>query len=273
MNQVMPLHLAAGPATQRVYPVAMARKRELLAHLISSGDWRQALVFTRTKHGANRLADQLTRGGIRSAAIHGDRSKQQRARALEEFRSGTVRVLVATEIAARGLDIEAPPHVVVYDMPQAADDYVRRVGCAGAGGMALSLVAPEEQPLLATIEKQLGCQLEREVVEGFEDAGAPQQAQEHEPPMRQKRNAHHSMPPRREGGQQHRNEPARLAQRSMDYDETQPQSNEGQLFPSSASVFGEGRPAAFSGPRRARGQRGAPAATTGGGRRRTGRSI
>lgn len=276
----MPLDLAAAPATQRVYPVAMARKRDLLAHLVSSGDWRQVLVFTRTKHGANRLADQLTRGGLRAAAIHGDKSKQQRLRALEDFRSGSVRVLVATEMAVRGLDIEPLLHVVVYDMPQVADDYMRRVGCAGAGGMVLSLVAPEEQPLLAAIERQLGREFERETLAGFEDAGPPETAPArapapaHDPQPRQRRHAPHAMPARRDSSPREKKEPARIVEHGTDYDEMQPQSNEGQLFPSSASVFGAGRaPAAHSGPRRARNQRGAPAAANGSGRRRNGRPV
>jgi len=254
----------------------MARKRELLAHLVSSGDWRQVLVFTRTKHGANRLADQLTRGGLRAAAIHGDRSKQQRLRALEDFRAGSVRVLVATEMAVRGLDIEPQLHVVVYDMPQVADDYTRRVGCAGAGGMVLLLVAPEEQPLLAAVERQLGRELERETLAGFDDIGPPEPAPVPAPAVdhapRQRRHAPRAMPARRDSGPRQKKEPARLVEHGTDYDEMQPQSNEGQLFPSSASVFGAGRPAAgHSGPRRARNQRGAAPAENGSGRRRNGR--
>lgn len=268
----MPLDLAAAPATQRVYPVAMARKRDLLAHLVSSGNWRQVLVFTRTKHGANRLAEQLTRGGIRAAAIHGDRSKQQRLRALEDFRSGNVRVLVATEMAVRGLDLEPLRHVVVYDVPQVADDYLRRVGCAGAGGTVLSLVAPEEQPLLAALERQLGREFERETLAGFEDAGVPEPAPARDP-VPQRRHAQHGMPSRRDGGPRQKKEPARLVQHGTDYDEMQPQSNEGQLFPSSASVFGAGRAPDRPGPRRARTQRGAPTTANGNGRRRNGRSV
>ncbi len=161
---------------QRVHPVAQTRKRELLAHLVSAGDWRQVLVFTRTKHGANRLSEQLCRGGIEATAIHGNKSQPARTRALAGFKAGAVRVLVATDIAARGLDIEELPHVVNYDMPHVPEDYVHRIGRtgrAGSTGEAISLVAPEEQPLLAAIERLLARRLERRVVAGFESAAAP----------------------------------------------------------------------------------------------------
>jgi ATP-dependent RNA helicase RhlE len=169
---------ASDLVAQRVHPVAMGRKRELLAHIVSSGGWRQVLVFTRTKHGANRLADQLTRGGISATAIHGNKSQPQRTRALGDFKAGAIRVLVATDIAARGLDIDALPHVVNFDMPHVAEDYVHRIGRtgrAGTTGEAVSLVAPEEKPLLAAVEKLLARKLERRIVTGFEagSAGAP----------------------------------------------------------------------------------------------------
>jgi ATP-dependent RNA helicase RhlE len=161
--------------SQRVHPVAAARKRELLAHIVSSGGWKQVLVFTRTKHGANRLADQLARGGISATAIHGNKSQPQRTRALGDFKAGAVRVLVATDIAARGLDIDALPHVVNFDMPHVAEDYVHRIGRtgrAGSAGEAISLVAPEEKSLLAAVEKLLARRLERQVVAGFEHSSA-----------------------------------------------------------------------------------------------------
>ncbi len=156
---------------QRVYPVSVEHKRALLAHLIASGNWRQALVFTRTKHGANRLAQQLSRDGIQAEAIHGDKSQPQRTRALQRFKDGQIRILVATDIAARGLDIEALPHVVNYDLPQVAEDYVHRIGRtgrAGASGEAVSLMTPGEQPLLGAIEKLLNRRLERHRVPSFE---------------------------------------------------------------------------------------------------------
>ncbi|MGH8746882.1 MAG: DEAD/DEAH box helicase, partial [Burkholderiales bacterium] len=128
---------------QVAHPVDATRKRELLSHLVKSNDWRQVLVFTRTKHGANRLAEQLERDGIEADAIHGNKSQNARERALGEFKEGKVRVLVATDIAARGLDIEALPHVVNFDMPHVAEDYVHRIGRtgrAGTEGEAVSLV-------------------------------------------------------------------------------------------------------------------------------------
>ncbi len=157
--------------TQRVHPVDQSRKRELLAHLVSSGNWEQVLVFTRTKHGANRLAQQLTKQDIQADAIHGNKSQPQRTRALAGFKAGTVRVLVATDIAARGLDIELLPHVVNFDLPNVPEDYVHRIGRtgrAGSTGEAISLVSGEEMPLLADIEKVLKRKLERQIVVGFE---------------------------------------------------------------------------------------------------------
>ena len=168
--------VAAELVAQRVHHVAASRKRELLAHIVSSGNWRQVLIFTRTKHGANRLAEQLARGGISATAIHGNKSQPQRSRALSEFKSGSVRALVATDIAARGLDIEALPHVVNFDMPHVPEDYVHRIGRtgrAGTAGIAISLVAPEERPLLAAVERLLAQRLEPKVVPGFEITGSP----------------------------------------------------------------------------------------------------
>ncbi|HET9662969.1 MAG TPA: DEAD/DEAH box helicase [Burkholderiales bacterium] len=278
----------------RVHPVATVRKRELLAHLVASGDWRQVLVFTRTKHGANRLAEQLSRGGIQATAIHGNKSQPQRTRALGDFKAGTVRVLVATDIAARGLDIEELPHVINFDMPHVAEDYVHRIGRtgrAGSTGEAISLVAPEELPLLGAVEKLLGRRLERQIVAGFEGGGIPQHATPGETRHAQK--PRHAKQPRRDEGRRHNGKPASSAahrtrtdgghrrknkpapdttHRTLN-DDGQPKSNEGQLFPSSAKVFGGGSArATFGGPRRARGGRGAPTAAPllGSGRRRTG---
>ncbi|MGH8698931.1 MAG: DEAD/DEAH box helicase, partial [Burkholderiales bacterium] len=132
--------------TQRVHPVDQGRKRALLAQLVASGDWRQVLVFTRTKHGANRLAEQLCKDGIEATAIHGNKSQGARTRALAGFKAGEVRVLVATDIAARGLDIEELPHVVNYELPNVPEHYVHRIGRtgrAGTPGEAISLVSPD----------------------------------------------------------------------------------------------------------------------------------
>jgi ATP-dependent RNA helicase RhlE len=156
---------------QRVYPVPQTQKRALLAHIVSSGDWRQVLVFTRTKHGANRLAEQLCKDGIEATAIHGNKSQGARTKALAGFKSGDVRVLVATDLASRGLDIEELPHVVNYELPHVPEDYVHRIGRtgrAGAAGEAISLVSPDETPLLADIERLLKRKLERTPAPAFE---------------------------------------------------------------------------------------------------------
>ncbi len=161
---------------QRVHPVGQERKRALLAHLVKTGDWKQVLVFTRTKHGANRLAHQLGRSGISATAIHGNKGQGARTKALADFKAGLVRVLVATDIAARGLDIEELPHVVNYDLPHVAEDYVHRIGRtgrAGSTGEAISLVAPEELPLLAEIEKLMKRTVEQTVIPGFEPGSEP----------------------------------------------------------------------------------------------------
>lgn len=161
---------------QRVHPVGQDRKRALLAHLVKTGDWKQVLVFTRTKHGANRLAHQLGRSGISATAIHGNKSQGARTKALGDFKAGLVRVLVATDLAARGLDIAELPHVVNYDLPHVAEDYVHRIGRtgrAGSTGEAISLVSTEEQPLLAEIEKLLQRTVEQTIIAGFEPGAEP----------------------------------------------------------------------------------------------------
>jgi ATP-dependent RNA helicase RhlE len=166
---------AAELVAQLVHPVAQARKRELLSHLILTGDWQQVLVFTRTKHGANRLAQQLERDGIAAAAIHGNKSQSARTRALADFKRGAVRTLVATDIAARGLDIDRLPHVVNFELPNVPEDYVHRIGRtgrAGSDGTAVSLVSADERGLLAGIERVLGRRIDRELVRGFEDIDA-----------------------------------------------------------------------------------------------------
>ena len=162
---------AAESVAQRVYRVDRGRKAELLAWLIGSRDWRQVLVFTRTKHGANRLAKYLDKAGLSAAAIHGNKSQGARTRALAGFKKGDIRVLVATDIAARGLDIDQLPHVVNFELPNVAEDYVHRIGRtgrAGREGEALSLVCVDENRLLRDIEKVLGRRLPAEVLEGYE---------------------------------------------------------------------------------------------------------
>ena len=169
--QVTPRNTATELVTQVAYPVDRERKRELLSHLITSGRIDQALVFTRTKHGANRLALQLERDGIAATAIHGNKSQPQRVRALADFKAGRYAVLVATEIAARGLDIDALPHVVNFELPMVPEDYVHRIGRTGRAerdGDAVSLVCIDEMKLLGDIEKVLGHRIPTEVIAGFE---------------------------------------------------------------------------------------------------------
>jgi ATP-dependent RNA helicase RhlE len=149
----------------------IAQKRELLSHMIGSRNWRQVLVFTRTKHGANRLAQQLERDGLSAAAIHGNKTQSARTRALAEFKKGTVRVLVATDIAARGLDIDQLPHVVNFELPNIAEDYVHRIGRTGRAGMegeAVSLVCIDEHKLLRDIEKLLQRKIPSVTLTGYE---------------------------------------------------------------------------------------------------------
>ena len=179
---------------QIAHPVAHDRKRALLSHLVKSNDWQQVLVFTRTKHGANRLAEQLERDGIEADAIHGNKSQGARTRALKRFKDQELRVLVATDIAARGLDIEALPHVVNFDLPHVAEDYVHRIGRtgrAGTAGAAVSLVSHEDRPLLTAIERLMKRSVELRVIPGFEPgqhqprAQAEPQRPHHRPQQRQ----------------------------------------------------------------------------------------
>ncbi len=156
---------------QVVYPVDRERKRELLSHLIRTGQIDRALVFTRTKHGANRLAEQLVMDGIKATAIHGNKSQSQRVKALDDFKAGRAAILVATEVASRGLDIDGLPHVVNFEMPTVAQDYVHRIGRTGRAGMegdAVSLVCVDENMLLGDIEALLRQRITREVIPGFE---------------------------------------------------------------------------------------------------------
>ncbi|ARU26876.1 ATP-dependent RNA helicase RhlE [Cellvibrio sp. PSBB006] len=162
---------ASERVTQRVHPVDRHRKRELLSYLIGSGQWQQVLVFTRTKHGANRLTEQLMEDGISAAAIHGNKSQGARTKALEDFKRNTIRVLVATDIAARGIDIDQLPHVVNYELPNVPEDYVHRIGRTGRAeceGEAISLVCVDEQKFLHDIERLIKRDIEVVVLPGFE---------------------------------------------------------------------------------------------------------
>ncbi|MGB8338159.1 MAG: DEAD/DEAH box helicase [Burkholderiales bacterium] len=162
---------AAELVKQSVFEVDKDRKRELLQKLIKDNDWQQVLVFTRTKHGASRLADQMAKSGISTAAIHGDKGQSARMEALADFKAGKVRVLVATDIAARGLDIDQLPHVINYELPHVAEDYIHRIGRtgrAGSSGEAISLVCGEEIKSLKEIEKLLKVSLEKQIMPGFD---------------------------------------------------------------------------------------------------------
>jgi len=168
--EVAPRNTPIELVKQLVYPVDRDRKRALLAHLIRSGDWHQVLVFTRTKIAASRLASDLQRDGIESVAIHSDRTQGERTRALEAFRAGTVRVLVATDVAARGLDIEDLPYVVNYELPTTPEAYIHRIGRtgrAGTTGEAISLVCIDEVDLLRGIQRMLKRAIPWMVEEGF----------------------------------------------------------------------------------------------------------
>ncbi|MBV7536512.1 DEAD/DEAH box helicase [Duganella sp. sic0402] len=156
---------------QKIHPVDRDKKHPMLAHLIKSNNWSQVLVFTRTKHGANKLVEQLEKDGIGAMAIHGNKSQSARTKALSEFKDNKLQVLVATDIAARGIDIDQLPHVVNYDLPNVPEDYVHRIGRtgrAGATGEAVSLVCVDEHDMLKDIEKLIKQTLPRDVIPGFE---------------------------------------------------------------------------------------------------------
>ena len=161
---------AAENVTQSVYHTSKESKRQLLVHLINEGSWEQVLVFTKTKHGANRLTQHLERAGITAAAIHGNKSQSARTRALKAFKDNDIKVLVATDIAARGIDIDKLPHVVNYELPHVSEDYVHRIGRtgrAGSYGEAISLVCKDEIKLLRGIERLISKKIETKTAEGF----------------------------------------------------------------------------------------------------------
>lgn len=163
-------NITADAVTQSVYQVERSRKREMISFLIRAGGWNQVLVFARTRYGADKLTEELLYDGISAAAIHSNKSQSIRTRTLAQFKRGDFRVLVATDVAARGLDIERLPHVVNYDLPQVPEDYVHRIGRtgrAGENGEALSLVSPEENSLLLAIEKLLNYSIPRRELAEF----------------------------------------------------------------------------------------------------------
>ncbi|NNF19355.1 MAG: DEAD/DEAH box helicase, partial [Flavobacteriaceae bacterium] len=169
--EATPENTTVDAINQKVYRVAKGKKTDLAIKLISEGNWDQVLVFTRTKHGANKLCKKMEQAGITAAAIHGNKSQGARTKALAGFKSGSVGVLVATDIAARGLDIPLLPHVMNYEIPNIPEDYVHRIGRtgrAGASGEAISLVSADETSYLRDIEKLVGISIPKEVLEGFE---------------------------------------------------------------------------------------------------------
>jgi ATP-dependent RNA helicase RhlE len=200
--EVAPRNRPVELISQIAHPVDKARKHELLAHLVKTGDWHQVLVFTRTKHGANRLAQSLERDGIDADAIHGNKSQPARTRALKRFKDNELQVLVATDIASRGLDIEELPHVVNYDLPHVPEDYVHRIGRTGRAGLsgeAVSLVSGEDRPLLAAIERLINRRIEQRTIAGFEPGSSYHSAVPRHEPHRQQRHERGRQP----AGQQH----------------------------------------------------------------------
>ncbi|MFB2921061.1 DEAD/DEAH box helicase [Aerosakkonema funiforme] len=185
--EVAPRNTAAEQVEQVVHPVDRDRKRELLSYMIGFHNWKQVLVFTRTKHGANRLAEQLAKDGLKSTAIHGNKTQAARTRALQDFKQGKVRVLVATDVASRGLDIDQLPHVVNFELPNVPEDYVHRIGRTGRAGnvgRAVSLVCSDEYPLLKDIERLLNKTLASSVVPGYEPTSIVQSKAEEPKPKR-----------------------------------------------------------------------------------------
>ncbi|MDR8013193.1 DEAD/DEAH box helicase [Ectopseudomonas guguanensis] len=189
--EVTPPNTTVERIEQRVFRLAASHKRALLAHLITQGSWEQVLVFTRTKHGANRLAEYLDKHGLPAAAIHGNKSQNARTKALADFKANQVRILVATDIAARGLDIDQLPHVVNFELPNVEEDYVHRIGRtgrAGRSGEAISLVAPDEEKLLKSIERMTKQKIPDGDLMGFDASAVEAERPEVREP-RQPRNA------------------------------------------------------------------------------------
>lgn len=203
--EVAARNTAAELVEQIAYLVNKANKTELLCHLIKEHDWQQVLVFTTTKHGANRLTEKLNKVGIKAAAIHGNKSQGARTSALSGFKAGEIRVLVATDVAARGIDINLLPHVVNFELPRAPEDYVHRIGRtgrAGEEGQAISLVSHDEYSFLRLVEKLIGKEIKREQIAGFEaSAVAPPMPPEEPRGPRPTRNSNQARKP---GGNQAR---------------------------------------------------------------------
>ncbi len=218
--EVAARNTAAETVAQAIYRVPRSRKRTALSHLIKEGDWHQVLVFTRTKHGANRLARQLTTDGINAAAIHGNKSQSARTRALGDFKSNAIQVLVATDVAARGIDVDQLPRVVNFDLPEVPETYVHRIGRtgrAGTEGKAVSLVSDNERRLLRAIERLLGRSIEVASITGVDlspkesdlepppPPGSHRRSQGNRHGQRRRKNASNDNRPRRQGSNNNSN--------------------------------------------------------------------
>ena len=222
--QVTPPNTTVERIEQRIFRIAAAQKRALLAHLITVGAWEQVLVFTRTKHGANRLAEYLNKNGLPAAPIHGNKSQNARTKALADFKDNAIRVLVATDIAARGLDIDQLPHVVNFELPNVEEDYVHRIGRtgrAGRSGEAISLVSPDEEKLLRAIERLTKQNIPDGDMQGFDPASAPVEKVEAREPREPRRQARQPRAPRKE-------QPARAAEGEASAEQAASQQEERQ---------------------------------------------
>lgn len=214
--EVASRNTAAEQVEQVVHPVDHERKRELLSHMIGFHNWQQVLVFTRTKHGANRLAEQLAKDGLKTTAIHGNKSQAARTRALQEFKKGKVRVLVATDVASRGLDIEMLPHVVNFELPDVAEDYVHRIGRTGRAGnvgRAVSLVCSDEYPLLKNIERLLNQTLAKDVIPGYEPTSIAQPGADQPKPQRSKQRRSNRAKPQTQSTSKNTHKPTKAGTR------------------------------------------------------------
>tara|TARA_R110002050_G_scaffold104052_6_gene213337 strand:+ start:40910 stop:42190 length:1281 start_codon:yes stop_codon:yes gene_type:complete len=217
--EATPENTTVDAITQKVYRVAKGLKTDLIIKLISEGNWKQVLVFTRTKHGANKLCEKMDKSGITAAAIHGNKSQGARTKALSGFKSGRVRVLVATDIAARGLDIPLLPHVINFELPNISEDYVHRIGRtgrAGASGEALSLVSADETTFLRDIEKLIEMKLPVEIVEGFEPDPNASTEPVKQGQGRQNRSSRNSNSSRGSNNSSNKNNNSRLPKRNTD---------------------------------------------------------
>ena len=229
-----PISVSAAPENttvdkikQKIYKVDKTKKSELIIKLISDGNWKQVLVFTRTKHGANRLCKKMINKGISAAAIHGNKTQNARVKALADFKAGKVRVLVATDIAARGLDIPLLPHVVNFELPNIAEDYVHRIGRtgrAGASGEAISLVSKDEESYVRSIEKLLGIKMKTEIIKDFEPI--PQTEQKPQQNQNQRKKPHSLRKPKKKQWKKNNTDNNRTENKKQDQNRTENKSNQ-----------------------------------------------